>query len=150
MPLPGLEGSESAWFVLGWFFVGLWLSLAASLSLWTYRDARSRGSDSPAGWAIGVGVLAVPMLPWYLYRRRSLDERQGADSTFDRLLRAWVTAILTTFIVGSVVSTPDPFRQLIYWGVALPVTLPLAYVFVARGGFAWIRRQLGRGGRGTE
>lgn len=146
----GLETSEMAWFVLGWFFLALWLGLVASLGLWVYRDARARGSDSPVGWAISVGFLVIPMLPWYLYRRRSLDGRHGADSTFDRLLRTWVTAGLTTFVVGSVVAPPDPFAHLIYWSAMLPVTLPLAYVFVSMGGFEWIRRWLGRGDRETK
>lgn len=150
MPLPGLGSGETAWFVLGWFFVALWLCLAASLCLWVYRDARARGSDSPAGWAISVGVLAIPMLPWYLYRRRSLDGRRDADSTFDRLLSTWVLAGLATFVLGIPLSSPDPFRQLRYWSVALPVALPLAYVFVAMGGYAWFRRRLGRGRRETE
>lgn len=98
MQLLGLGDGGTAWFVLGRFFVALWLCLAASLCLWVYRDAR--GSDSPAGWAIGVGVLAIPMLPWYLYRRRSLDERHDAGSTFDRLLSTWVLAGLATFVLG--------------------------------------------------
>lgn len=149
MQLPWTIGEQTFWLLLALALGVLWVSLAASLIAWVYRDASARGSDSPAGWALAVFGLPIPFLPWYLYRRHtSLSARTRPATTVDRLLGTWVTASLASFVVGTVVSPPDPFSQIIYWGVALLVTLPIAYVLVYQGGYD--RLTGGPGGRTRE
>lgn len=49
--------------------VGLLASITASV--WTYRDARSRGMERATAWTIGVFLLWIVFLPLYLFMRKT-------------------------------------------------------------------------------
>ncbi|WP_379699556.1 hypothetical protein [Halopelagius fulvigenes] len=55
-------------------------------------------------------------IPYYLFRRfrrGGFGDRERPPTGRDRLLAAWAAASLVAFGVGSVVSPPDPFSQLL-------------------------------------
>ena len=39
-------------------------------TVWVYRDARSRGMEGAAGWAVGVFLLFIVVFPLYFFKRR--------------------------------------------------------------------------------
>jgi hypothetical protein len=130
-----------------WVAVGiaaLYGSMLLSLGWWLARDTGT-SRWTALGWVVAVLVTPVG-LPYYLYRMfrgdtpgPALDEATRTD----RILATWAVATLVAFFFGALVSPPDPFTQIRYWGGALLVTVPGAYVFVYRDGY---RRLRGAGG----
>lgn len=131
MYLQSAVGGETLWLGATWLLGLFAVGAGAALVAWVYRDATARGSDSPIGWAVAVLILPIPFLPWYLYHRsRSLEDRSGATSTTDRLLATWGLATVGAFVIGAVVSPPDPATQILYTPLVLIATLPLVYFVV--------------------
>lgn len=50
-------------------FIGL--LIAAAVAVWVYMDAKSKGykTISAVGWMLGVFLLMIVFLPWYLFTR---------------------------------------------------------------------------------
>lgn len=126
-------------------FVLLWASMVLAAGLWVARDARARGSDRPMLWSL-ASVFTPVGLPYYLFRRfrrNGLGERASSPTRLDRLLATWTAATLAASFVGSVLSPPDPFSQLLYTLGTLCVTLPLAYLFLYCGGYRRATKRIG-------
>lgn len=54
----------------------LGLFLAAALGVWVFVDARRRGVPRPGFWGVSTFLLAIVMLPAYLWTRRRTDHPQ--------------------------------------------------------------------------
>lgn len=52
-----------------------WLGLVISLIIagWVYRDAKKRGSNSPLLWSVGVFLIWIVFLPFYLFMRPNVN-----------------------------------------------------------------------------
>ena len=50
------------------------MCIAFIIAFWVYTDAEKRGMNA-IGWAIGVFLLLIVFLPWYLIRRGKFPER---------------------------------------------------------------------------
>ncbi|WP_256393397.1 hypothetical protein [Natronoarchaeum rubrum] len=129
MPVDALAGAP----VKIQLFIGVWVVLILGLILaagyWVYRDAALRGSTNPLGWAIAsvVGFQFVPII--YLYYRERIGPRSEPPSRFDRTLNATVVGIVVVFIVGALVTPPDPFSQVAFATPAVLVAIPAAYAY---------------------
>jgi len=122
----------------------LWLSTTAALCWWLYRDASARGSRTPTGWALS-GAFVPLVLPYYLYKRRRgpvLSQRERSVDRLDRRLGTVVTAGLGAFLVGLIVTPPDPVLQFVVFPLLFLTLLPVAYVLVYRGGYRRLAARL--------
>ncbi|SNZ17221.1 hypothetical protein SAMN06269185_2933 [Natronoarchaeum philippinense] len=115
--------------------IGVWIVLILGLILavgyWVYRDAALRGSTYPFGWAIAsvVGFQIIPVI--YLLLRERIGPRSEPPSRFDRTLNATVVGIVVVFIIGALVTPPDPFAQVAFATPAVLVVIPAAYAYAS-------------------
>ncbi|GAA0673044.1 hypothetical protein ACFQDG_04715 [Natronoarchaeum mannanilyticum] len=113
--------------------IGIWVVLIAGLILavgyWVYRDAAFRESTNPLGWAIAsvVGFQIVPVI--YTLVRGRIGPRREPPSRFDRTLSAAAVGIAATFVIGALVTPPDPFSQVAFATPAVLVVIPAAYAY---------------------
>jgi len=126
----GLAGGPFDWLLLA-FVAAVWFSLVVSLGYWAAADATARGSSRPR--LVALTTVVPPFgLPYYLFRRRKLGPRQRPPSRRERLAVTWTAAGVTAFVLGALVSPPDPVTQVRYFTVLFPVSLPAAYLLVGR------------------
>ncbi|MBO4247940.1 hypothetical protein IL252_08950 [Halomicrobium sp. IBSBa] len=123
--------------VLGACFVG---GLFALLGYWVYRDASARGRRNPI-LVVPVALFAPFGLLLYLYRRRRW-EREHPKTAWDRRVETALVAIGGAFVVGVLVTPPDPFTQILALPVLTTAALPLSYLLVYREGWTRLRRAL--------
>lgn len=60
-------------------YYGAVYGVVIGMAVWIYRDARSRGSRAPLGWALATLVLTIVPVLGYLYLRWRA-EPIGADT----------------------------------------------------------------------
>jgi len=129
MPADGVAGAPTKIQL----FIGVWAVLIPGLVLavgyWVYRDAALRGSTHPLGWAIAsvVGFQIAPVI--YLLSRRRIGPRSEPPSRFDRTLAATSVGITGVFVIGALVTPPDPFSQVAFATPAVLVAIPAAYAY---------------------
>ncbi|ACV47254.1 MULTISPECIES: DUF7534 family protein [Halomicrobium] len=116
------------------------LCLVALLGYWLYRDAEAHGTRAP--------ILLVPLALFapfgpllYLYARRDW-ERTRTKTERDRRVETVLVALGTAFVLGMILTPPDPVTQAIALPVLTLVALPVAYFFVYRDGWARVRSAL--------
>lgn len=122
-------------------WVAFYSSMILSVGLWVIRDARARESDQPITWAVAL-VFTPIGLPYYLYRRyrrAGLSERQTPPTKRDRLLTAWASASLGSFLLSALLAPPDPVSQILFILVGLGILLPVVYLLIYRGKHQTIR-----------
>ena len=79
---------------------------------------------------------------YYLLARSRFGQRSHPPTRGERAARAVALATVSAWVLASVFAPPDPFTQ-VYYGVGLiAVTLPLAYLFAYRDGFARLRERV--------
>lgn len=117
--------------------------MVVSLGLWVTRDARARGSKQPLTW--GFASVFTPIgLPYYLYKRyrnAGLDERE-TTTRVDRVLAMWASASLAAFLLGVILSPPDPFSQIRVTLIVFLVFLPGAYLLIYRGKYRMLQQSI--------
>lgn len=106
-------------------------------------DAKARGSGAWISW--GVTAVFVPFGPaLYLLYRSQIGERTASLTRRERLAGTGTVVFLIAFTGGAVLSPPDPFTQLWYAALSLPVGLLAGYLLVWRGEWS-LRRILASG-----
>jgi cell division protein FtsW (lipid II flippase) len=117
-----LVGVTTTIFVLG--LLSLFYTVAA--------DAKARGSDAWLSW--GITAVFVPFGPGlYLLYRSQIGERTASLTDRERLAGTGSITFLVAFVSGAVLSPPDPFTQLLYTALSVPVGLLVGYLLVWRG-----------------
>ncbi|MFD1586189.1 hypothetical protein ACFR9U_04290 [Halorientalis brevis] len=111
----------------------LWLSMAVSLASWVAADAAARGSAQPRTWAVAA-VFTPIGLPYYLYKRRQLSPRSRPPTHRERWAATWASAGVVSFLIGALVSPPDPSTQILTWTGLFPICLLLAYLTIVHNG----------------
>ena len=53
-----------------------------------------------------------------------------------------VVSNVIAFMIGAIVSPPDPFTQFYYYLPLVPVTVVVSYLLVYRGGFDYIKSRI--------
>lgn len=127
--------------LLFYSYAAFMLSIALSIGLWVFRDARARGSDQPVMWALVSGGFIPFGLCYYFYsryRRKGLSQRGESPTTYDRLLAMWASAGFTVFAGQSVVLPPDIYLSIIGTYGLLVVLLPVMYLLVYCGTYRTI------------
>ncbi|WP_348610974.1 DUF7534 family protein [Halobaculum rarum] len=102
------------------------------------RDADARGSGVPTVW--GAGSVALwPAGVYYLlvYARRR--ERSRSTGRGERAAATVAAAGTVAFVFTAVFAPPDPSSQLVWLGVAGPLSLVPGYALVYRRGYRRLR-----------
>lgn len=114
-------------------FMATLLLTSIRVSYLIYRDAKQRGvpGSYPLYWALGVLVIPFIILPLYLYYSPRLGSRSRSLANGD-LAVIWVyTTLLTSLIVGTWLSPPDPFSNIIFQtALLIPFGLLFYYLIV--------------------
>jgi fluoride ion exporter CrcB/FEX len=137
--LPFTDRSLSLLAILGVAVTG---TLFGLFGYWVYRDASAHGYRFPI--VLVPVVLFAPFgLLLYLYRRRGW-ERERSKTAWDRRVETVIVAVLAAFVIGALVTPPDPFSQIRALPVFTLAALPLSYLIVYRDGWARLRSALPR------
>ena len=107
---------------------------------WIYRDATAHGHQFPILLVL-LALFAPFGLLLYLYTRRGW-ERERPKTAWDRRVETLVASVLGAFVVGPIVTPPDPFTQILSLPVLTAALLPVAYLLVYRDGWAGLRSAL--------
>ena len=116
--------------------------MLGSLGLWVARDADARGSRDATLWGLATAFTGGFAGLVYLFVRSNIGERTHPPTRGEHAARAVALATLSAWVLASVFSPPDPLTQMYYAFGLLAVTLPLAYVFDYRNGYARLRRRV--------
>lgn len=126
------------------------LAAWVALGYWVYWDGQRHDIDRSGEWAVASLVFAPAILGYLWERRRSgtdpADSGDASDesgaappgvtgrtaTTADRLAATVLAAVAPAFLLGSVLSPPDPVTQIFFVAGALAFTAPLAYALVYR------------------
>jgi sec-independent protein translocase protein TatC len=113
---------------------GVWVLLVLALVLgfgfWVYRDAARRGSSHPFGWAVASVAGFHVMVLLYPFLRKWIGPQTEPSTRIERAMLAAISGILLAFVIGALVSPPDPFAQIVFASGAVFVTIPVAYALV--------------------
>lgn len=64
----------------------IFAALIFLLSVWVYKDARSRNIANPERWGVGTSFIFIVVAPLYFFRRKKL---QGTADTYNRDDNVW-------------------------------------------------------------
>ncbi|WP_262179795.1 hypothetical protein [Haloarcula laminariae] len=101
---------------------------------WVFRDAAARGSDRAGPYGVAATLLPIPLVPLYLFVRRTWPERRHW-SRRDRAAGTAAAALLSAWAVATLLAPPDPGSQF-SWGAGAAVAVaavahPIAVRWVA-------------------
>jgi Sec-independent protein secretion pathway component TatC len=63
-------------------------------------------------------------------------------TTLSEFLLTILVSNMIAFMIGAIVSPPDPFTQFYYYLPLVPVTVVVSYLLVYRGGFDYIKDRI--------
>jgi len=104
--------------------LGYWARVEASArdgsTLWTFLTLWS---------GVGLGYYV-----WVRYVRNDWGARTGTADRRERLVTAYSMAVLVAFVVGAIVTPPDPVIQILTFPILFAGSFAIASLFVFRGG----------------
>ncbi|WP_436907114.1 DUF7534 family protein [Halosimplex marinum] len=85
------------------------------LAYWARSEARA-GDSSTLNVFLYFATAVGAVHYWYVrFVRGDSDPREAAPSRRERLAGTYATAVVVAFLVGAVVSPPDPVTQVVYF-----------------------------------
>jgi sec-independent protein translocase protein TatC len=103
-----------------------------ALSYWVRAEAAARNGSVLGTFVMLATGFGLVYNIWVRYVRTDWESRTQPADRRERLVTAYSLAVLTAFVVGALVTPPDPFTQVLTFPPLFLGSFAVSYLFVSR------------------